>query len=288
MSVDTFIDVENRTITAQQIDTAIADVGSLQIGEGSRVFRGDQSGIWLGASKWADAPFRVDMSGNLTASSAIFTGYVEDLGGQYDSAASGARVRILPTADIGIQVIDDSSNNVFLAEVGGANVGDVTIGDYAGGDGVKWDKSASTLLIRGDMNAGSIDGVTITGGTMTSTTFKTAASGARVEIAAADQKISIYDAGNDEVFYIDDEGGFISIKAPDSRDMNIEPDGNLYFDAYCRLTDDSGIGWTNVRSSALSDDDWQMAAYKSGGAYGFVARMDGGNWNFAMNAGVPT
>ena len=278
MSVETFIDVENRTIVAQQIDTAIADVGSLQIGEGSRVFRGDQSGIWLGASKWADAPFRVDMSGNLTASSAIFTGYVEDLGGQYDSAASGARVRILPTADIGIQVIDDSSNNVFLAEVGGANIGDVTIGDYAGGSGVKWDKSAGDMLIRGDMDAGTITGVT----------FKTAASGARVEIAAADQKISIYDAGNDEVFFIDDEGGFISVKAPDGRDMNIEPDGNLYFDAYCRLTDNSGIGWTNVRSSALSDDNWQMAAYKNGGAYGFVARMDGGNWNFAMNAGVPT
>ncbi len=277
MPLDVFIDVEAKSIVTESIDAAIADVSSLQIGEGSRVFRGDQSGIWLGAAAWADAPFRVDMAGNLTASSAIFTGYVEDLGGQYDSAASGARVRILPTADIGIQVIDNSSNNVFLAEVGGANVGDVTIGDYSGGSGVKWDKSASAMLIRGDMDAGTITGVT----------FKTAASGARVEISAASQKISIYDANNDEVFFVDDEGGWISIKALDSRDMNLEADGgDIFLDSLVTFSDDSGFRFSTTRSTAESYT-WGIAAYYNSGNFGFVCRMNNGTWHTDMTAGTP-
>lgn len=55
----------------------IADnLTSLQVGAGTKIFRGDASGIWLGAIKWANAPFRVDMSGNLYASSATFPNLV--------------------------------------------------------------------------------------------------------------------------------------------------------------------------------------------------------------------
>ena len=158
--IPVFIDVENREIHAEQIDASIADLASLQIGEGTQVFRGDQSGIWLGAAKWADAPFRVSMAGAMVATSVTVSGYVEDEGGSYDSAASGARVRILPDSNTGIQIIDDAASNVFIAYVGGTDVGDVIIGDYAGGNGIKWDKSASEMLIKGDMSAGTITGVT--------------------------------------------------------------------------------------------------------------------------------
>lgn len=48
-------------------------VAGLQIGQGSKVMRSDQSGLWLGASQFADAPFSVDMDGNLSANSATFT-----------------------------------------------------------------------------------------------------------------------------------------------------------------------------------------------------------------------
>lgn len=212
MPVDLFIDVENRAIHAETIDAAIADVASLQIGEGSKVFRGDQSGIWLGASKWADAPFRVDMEGAMTATSITITGYVEDLGGQYDSAASGARVRILPDANTGIQVIDNSANNVFIALVGGTDVGDVIIGDYAGGSGVKWDKSTGAMLIRGDMDAGTITGVT----------FKTAASGVRVELTQSDAEIAMYDSGDDKVMSLDEDGTDIVLQSLDGRGILLD------------------------------------------------------------------
>lgn len=44
-------------------------VQSLQVGFGSKVLRVDRDGLWLGSDHFADAPFRVDMQGNITASS---------------------------------------------------------------------------------------------------------------------------------------------------------------------------------------------------------------------------
>jgi hypothetical protein len=54
---------------------SLSNVKEMQIGSGTSVFRGDQSGIWLGSDKFATAPFSVDMDGNCTASSIVLTGY---------------------------------------------------------------------------------------------------------------------------------------------------------------------------------------------------------------------
>jgi len=51
-------------------------VKSLQVGFGSKVMRVDRQGIWLGAADFASAPFSVDMLGNMTATSATFSGYI--------------------------------------------------------------------------------------------------------------------------------------------------------------------------------------------------------------------
>ncbi len=83
------------------------------------------------------------------------------LGGAYNSAGSGARVRIFPDANTGIVVIDDATGEVFKVLVGGADVGDVIIGDFAGDKGMKWDKSAATFTIRGILNADDIVGGTL-------------------------------------------------------------------------------------------------------------------------------
>lgn len=48
----------------------------LQIGNGSNVFRGDQSGIWLGAKTFALAPFSVAMDGSVIATGLTISGYV--------------------------------------------------------------------------------------------------------------------------------------------------------------------------------------------------------------------
>lgn len=44
---------------------------SMQIGAGTKLFRADHNGIWLGAAQFADAPFRVDMQGNVYITSAL-------------------------------------------------------------------------------------------------------------------------------------------------------------------------------------------------------------------------
>lgn len=281
---DIFVDIDNEYYEKQPPSPDLTNTAALQIGSGSRVFRGDQSGIWLGAAKFIDAPFSVDMDGNLVATSADFsgTGYtktvtfaqdaiptsvaigdlwvdtddnnklyraesvgattitavggggwvvadqdaykLDKVGGSYTTTISvTGRVEILPDVNTGIVAYaGDGTSEVFKVVVDGTDVGDVILGDYAGGNGVKWDQSASDFIIKGDMTAGSIDGVTITGGTITGTTFKTASTGTRVEISAVDDDIKIYDSGNDEVFRIDDEGGVVTIKAKDSRDLTLE------------------------------------------------------------------
>jgi len=90
---------------------------------------------------------------------------VTALGGNYASAASGARVLIFPDSSTGIQIIDDATATVFKVLVGGADVGDVVIGNYAGGYGMLWDKSAGRLYIKGDLTAGNIDAARVTTGT---------------------------------------------------------------------------------------------------------------------------
>lgn len=42
--------------------------GSISVGSGSTAFKADESGVWLGSNTYADAPFKIDMSGNVTMS----------------------------------------------------------------------------------------------------------------------------------------------------------------------------------------------------------------------------
>ena len=62
------------------------------------------------------------------------------------SAETGARVLFYPSSEIGLQVIDDSGNDVLKAMVGGTNVGDVIIGSSS--KYVKWDKSDGKVEIK--------------------------------------------------------------------------------------------------------------------------------------------
>ena len=69
----------------------------------------------------------------------------------FKTTGSGARVEINPDSDknIGLVAYDDSDNELFKIIVAGTDVGDVVIGDYAGGQGIKYDKSAGTITYAG-------------------------------------------------------------------------------------------------------------------------------------------
>ena len=97
---------------------------------------------------------RITISGSTTFDSGYNpTDKTAKVGGTYDSAASGARVRLFPDTSTGI-LITDGTHEVFKALVAGSDVGDVIIGNYtAGGSGAKWDQSAGTFTIAGILEA---------------------------------------------------------------------------------------------------------------------------------------
>lgn len=72
---DAFNDVSRESLPKKEGvggEQYIDKLKSFQIGEGSETMRGDRSGLWLGAAQFSDAPFSVDMNGNVIASSIKF------------------------------------------------------------------------------------------------------------------------------------------------------------------------------------------------------------------------
>ena len=62
----------------------IIGLKELQAGSGDTSFNVNESGIWLGAKKFVDAPFSVDMNGQVVASSLIISGFVPTGGAAAD------------------------------------------------------------------------------------------------------------------------------------------------------------------------------------------------------------
>lgn len=171
------------------------DVKELQVGGGTSVFRANESGIWLGADAFANAPFRVDMAGNVTASSIALTGYVATGGAAADvnsntTTISGGKITAntitasqLSTALLYAGVITIDTNGQIKGGMTGYNSGagfflgmsgglyKFAVGDSAGSK-MLWDGSALTIT-------GNITGSTITGSTLT-----TATSGQRVVLTS--------------------------------------------------------------------------------------------------------
>ena len=55
---------------------SMPNIGSIKIGSGAKAFKADESGIWLGGNKFADAPFSVDMDGNIVATTLSLSDYL--------------------------------------------------------------------------------------------------------------------------------------------------------------------------------------------------------------------
>jgi len=53
------------------------------------------------------------------------------------------------------QIFDDAGGNVQNNILSGVDIGDLIVGNYAGNNGIKWDKSAGTFYIKGNLTAAS-------------------------------------------------------------------------------------------------------------------------------------
>jgi hypothetical protein len=96
---------------------------ALQVGFGTQGMRVDQSGLWLGAKKFADAPFSVNMAGHIIASSADF------------SAAGYSKINIFRQAAIptSISIGDlwfDSDDGDKMYRAGSVGANEITTGEW--------------------------------------------------------------------------------------------------------------------------------------------------------------
>lgn len=133
------------------IGTRTSDVGSdLYIGNQSsdaRTFDGEIDEVRLYGSVLTALE---DYALYQNPSGVSLTG-VKQLGGNYASATSGARMIFDNTQ---LLLNDNGGTQVFKATLSGANIGDVDIGNYGStGGGVRWDKSATKLLVDGTIEA---------------------------------------------------------------------------------------------------------------------------------------
>lgn len=124
------------------INTAVSSIGN------NMLYRATNAGdTTIAAGHWVAVPDNNKLGGTGSAAT----------GGSYDSAASGARVRLFPDANTGLQIIDDAGNDVFKAMVGGTSVGDIIFGDYAHDQGMFYDKSVGahgTTYVKGALIGG--------------------------------------------------------------------------------------------------------------------------------------
>ena len=79
MSIASFIDELNIPEAVGSIGNTLGGLSmfssSFKRGYGDAVFGSSELGIWLGAADFVNAPFSVDMNGNLIATSATISGY---------------------------------------------------------------------------------------------------------------------------------------------------------------------------------------------------------------------
>lgn len=102
----------------------------------------------------------------------------------------------------------------------------------------------------GTITAGSITGVTITG-----STFRTASSGARIELTASSAVMKFYDSGGDETLRIDDNGTDSLIKAYDGRHLALSSEsGRVYVNSHLDMNNNDIWTCNQIRFTSRSSD----------------------------------
>jgi len=100
------------------------NIASMKIGAGDACFKADKSGIWLGANKFADAPFSVDLDGNITATTLSLSSYISKTG---TSQQLTGDIRVGSGANI---ILDGSVPQITMSD--GSNIR-LHIGYQSGG-----------------------------------------------------------------------------------------------------------------------------------------------------------
>jgi len=101
---------------------------TMSIGTGNNIFKADSNGIYLGNATFASAPFRVDMTGALTATSATISGAITITSGSGITSLSDAGdLATADTADFATQVsgAEKPANNATVGATWGTNLSNI-------------------------------------------------------------------------------------------------------------------------------------------------------------------
>jgi hypothetical protein len=126
-------------LVAEKVVGVLGNFISIEIGTGNNVFKSDQTGIYLGNQVFANAPFRVNMAGQLTATQATITGTINATGGTFSgditaygtitggtivgSTLNGGTITgaLIRTSESGYRVEMSSSGNLLGAYMDNSN-----------------------------------------------------------------------------------------------------------------------------------------------------------------------
>lgn len=166
---------------------------AIQIGAGNKSYKADRSGIWLGANTFAEAPFSVDMQGNVWANSIVIAG----LSGAVIASAideNGNFVKQLLSDNFNTQTKQILGEFTFSGSGAIAIKTDASNGIWLSPTGILAKKAGATTFaidIAGNATfGGTVVGAsgtfgTVTSGTFTGCTFQTTSSGYRAVMTSA-------------------------------------------------------------------------------------------------------
>ncbi len=200
-----FAEFPNADETSRFGSDVLRDVKEMQVGVGADVFRADRNGIWLGASTFADAPFSVDMQGNVVATSLSLGSLSGDLDDIADGAvykkttenevdgagfaftglnSSGEIIKGFLNSQLSAKSLPTNGVRVDTSGIYGRKSGSTTFYINSSGDAY-----FSGDLVSSTMSASSISGGTIVGTTITGGLIQTSSSGLRTVLDSSDDKI---------------------------------------------------------------------------------------------------
>jgi len=110
-----FMDVQDVPLVPADLygQDYLNNLSALQIGAGTKSLKADRSGMWLGGNRFANAPFSVDMLGNVIASSATFSAYATTAAALL-KAGAGQTLSGDVSVGIGNVKIDGANKRIFI------------------------------------------------------------------------------------------------------------------------------------------------------------------------------
>lgn len=224
-----------------------SDVKELQVGIGDTVFRADQSGIWLGAATFADAPFSVDMQGNVIANNITLGGYVPTGGAAADVNSGSTTVNggQLTAGTVTAAKISVTSLSAISANIGTITAGTITGLTITGGI-VRTSATGFLVQLNGTTDALEfLNGTTIYGSIFPQ--FYPTGNGLRLESSSTGAEIELIEGSTINHAYIGFDGDGLFVDAGGTAEFSVP----VTFDDDLIITNGSNFDYNGVNQPRL-------------------------------------